>query len=197
MRSVFASLHVVKLLGSVSVACLLSSACPPASKPLPPAVNAVRCDCACGLGPIEMGRTVEVCIDKDMSPADGKVFTEADIATLCDEVCLGGVQAQAQESLVAEGVIEDSCSLLCRQEGVPEALTVDECRGENPDERIDCSPDRCPVDLPGDPELVRYHLTRCTTVVDDNRTDPSECGPDRPTRPLCVVDVEDGPPSLL
>lgn len=188
MRLVFAPLVVL----------LALCACTPTSnKPLASHVNAVRCDCACGLGPIEVGRTVEVCIDKDMHPAQGDVFTENDIRDLCEEVCLGGVQAQAQESLVAEGVIEDSCSLLCRQDGQPEALTVDECKGPREGERIDCSPDRCPVDLPGDPELVRYHLLRCTTVVDDSRADPNECGPDRPTRPLCVVDVEDGPPSML
>lgn len=192
MRLVFAPLLFV-----VVALCGALSACSKPNKPLALDVNAVRCDCACGLGPIEMGRTVEVCIDKDMQPAHGTVFTEADIDALCEEVCIGGVQAQAQESLVAEGVIDDSCSLLCRQDGVPEALTVDQCKGPSEDERIDCSPDRCPVDLPGDPELVRYYLLRCTTVVDDSRADPNACGPDRPTRPLCVVDVEDGPPSLL
>ena len=188
MRLLFAPLVVVVA---------LSGACTKTNKPLAPHVNAVRCDCACGLGPIEVGRSVDVCIDKDMQPAQGDVFTEQDVSDLCDEVCIGGVQAQAQESLVAEGVIEDSCSLLCRQDGSPEALTVDACKGPSDDERIDCSPDRCPVDLPGDPELVRYYLLRCTTVVDDSRADPNECGPDRPTRPLCIVDVEDGPPSLL
>lgn len=166
---------------------------------VPPATNAVRCDCSCGLGPLDVGRTVEVCIDRDMQPAGGgSVFTADDLSALCDEVCLGGVQAQAQESLVAEGVIEDSCSVACRQDGVPEAMEVDACRAPGGDdtERIDCDPDRCPVDLPGDPELVRYHLLRCTTVVDDSRADPSACGPDRPTRPLCLIDTEEGPPSL-
>ena len=156
-----------------------------------PGTNAVRCECACGVGPFTAKRTVEVCIGRDIEPSAAD-FTAADLTSLCDDACLGGVQAQAQESLVAEDVIDDACNVTCDRTAPPHGLRLDACgERDDPDQRIVCAPETCPVDLPGDPALVRYYLLRCTQVVDDSRVDHAACGPDRPTKPLCVVDVGD------
>lgn len=151
-----------------------------------PGTNAVRCECACGVGLFTATRTVEVCIDRDIEPS-GADFTAADLTSICDDACLGGVQAQAQESLVAEDIVDDACVVSCDRTAPPEGLRMNAC-GDG-EQRIDCAAERCPVDLPADPALVRYYLLRCTQVVDDSRVDAAACGPDRPTRPLCVVDM--------
>lgn len=152
--------------------------------------NAVRCECACGVGIFTAARTIEVCIDRDVEPS-GADFTSEDLTSLCDEACLGGVQAQAQESLVYDNVVNDACNVTCDRSAPAQGLQVDACRAPGGgDERIDCAAERCPVDMPADPAMVRYYLLRCTQVVDDSRIDPAACGPDRPTKPLCLVEVE-------
>jgi hypothetical protein len=153
--------------------------------------NAVRCACGCGVGMVTMTRTVDVCLGQDVEPSAAS-FTARDLEAFCDGACAGGVQAQAQESLVAERVIDDACFASCSRAGAPTGLQLEQCMApDHSGRRIDCEADACPVDLPGGPNSVHYYLTRCTQVIDDSRIDPSACGPDRPTKPLCMIDIED------
>ena len=53
--------------------------------------------------------------------------------------------------------------------GVPEGLRLDACVAPGGLGPIDCAPEPCPANLPGDPERMRTLMLRCTQVVEDSR----------------------------